>query len=121
MTKLKRSSGATPLLRETYTSDRVLEHFYEDLIRAANSRNPDALLQRIHLPHSDVFYTRNALRDKFNENFTLQYVEWAMLKEGLLSVDDCFEGHIRIRWEEYPLEKTAVLRSENIEDQSKGY
>ena len=85
----------------------MLEHFYEDLIRAANSRNPDSLLQRIHLPHSDVFYTRNALRDKFNENFNLQYVEWAMLKEYMIEERHCLNPELKKSWDEYPLEKVT--------------
>lgn len=91
--------------RETYTSDRVLENFYSDLIKAYNSRNPETILRRIHLPHSDVYYTRTALRNHFGEDYTLQYVEWCMMKEGLLSVDDCFEGKERIKWDEYKLDK----------------
>ena len=91
--------------RETYTSDRVLENFYTDLIKASNSRNPDAMIKRIHLPHSDVFYTRTALEMYTGNKYTLQYVEWAMLVEGFLSIEDCFEGEKRIKWEEYPLEK----------------
>lgn len=97
--------------RETYTDERVLERFYADLIKAANSSNPDSVLARIHLPHSDVHYVREAMHNDTGIKYTLQYVEWAMLKENMLSVDDCFEGSIRVKWDEYQGEKLCKTRN----------
>jgi hypothetical protein len=82
--------------KETYTNDRVLESFYTDLIRAANSRNPDYVLNRIHIPHSDVFYVREAIKNATGVEYSLDHVERAMYLEGYLSAEDVFEPE-RIR------------------------
>ena len=95
----------TTTRKATYSNENVLENFYNDLRIASESSNPDVVLKRIHLPHSSVFYTREALRSKFNQDFTLQYVEWCLLVEGMLSVDDCFEGSLRVTWNEYKGDK----------------
>lgn len=91
--------------RETYTSDRVLESFYEDLIRLANSKRPDKIIAKLHIPQSDVFYVRNQIRDATGHDYSLGYIEWAMMKEGHLHPSDCFEGHERMLWDEYKDEK----------------
>ena len=55
-------------------TDNVLTEFYNHLI--------DGRLQNLHIPHSDVFYVRNAVEAHYGEPFTLEHVEWAMRKEG---------------------------------------
>ena len=55
-------------------TDNVLEAFY-DAIRT-NS------LDRLHIPHSDVFYVREAVQNHYGREFTLEHVEWAMRMEG---------------------------------------
>jgi hypothetical protein len=56
-------------------TDNVLDAFY-DAIRT-NS------LDRLHIPHSDVFYVRNALDTKFfPRTFTLKQTEDYMRMEG---------------------------------------
>lgn len=82
--------------KETYTSDRVLEAFYTDLIKAANSRNPDYVINRIHIPVSDVFYVRKAIHEATGVLYSLDHVERAMYLEGHLSASDVFEPE-RIR------------------------
>ena len=56
-------------------TDNILDAFY-DAIRT-NS------LDRLHIPHSDVFYVRNALDTKFfPRTFTLKQTEDYMRMEG---------------------------------------
>ena len=55
-------------------TDNVLEAFYEAIL--TNS------LDKLHLPHSDVFYVRNAVEAYYGKSFPLEHVEWAMRSEG---------------------------------------
>ena len=55
-------------------TDNVLEAFY-DAIRTNT-------LDRLHIPHSDVFYVRQAVEAHYGRSFTLEHVEWAMRMEG---------------------------------------
>ena len=55
-------------------TDNVLDAFY-DAIRT-NS------LDRLHIPHSDVFYVRAAVEAHYGRTFTLKHVEDAMRAEG---------------------------------------
>ena len=76
---------------ETYTSDRVLECFYNDLIKAANSGKPDSVLSRVHLPMSDVYYTRRAIELNTGILYSLDRIERCMYLEGMLKAEDVFE------------------------------
>jgi len=91
---------------KTYIKDTVIEEFY-----AAAARNDNNFALSVHIPLSDVFYVREALFHALGKRYTLDYVEWAMLKEGMLSVDDCFEGSIRVKWNEYQGEKLCKTRN----------
>ena len=55
-------------------TDNVLEAFYEAI--RTNS------LDRLHIPHSDVFFVRQAVEAHFGRPFTLKHVEEAMRAEG---------------------------------------
>ena len=66
MTKRKKSV-------KLYT-DNVLEAFYEGI--KTNT------LSNLHIPHSDVFYVREAVQAHYGRPFTLEHVEWAMRMEG---------------------------------------
>ena len=55
-------------------TDNVIEAFYDAL------RNNS--LDRLHIPHSDVFYVRQAVEAYYGRPFTLEHVEWAMRMEG---------------------------------------
>ena len=66
MTKSKKSV-------KLYT-DNVLDAFYEAI--RTNS------LDRLHIPHSDVFYVRQAVEAHYGRPFTLKHVEDAMRAEG---------------------------------------
>ena len=61
-----------------YTTDNVLEAFYEAVRNNA--------LDRLHIPHSDVFYVRQAVEAYYGRPFTLEHVEWAMRMEGWTDV-----------------------------------
>ena len=55
-------------------TDNVLEEFYRHLM--------DGNLQDLHIPHSDVFYVREAVQAHYGRSFTLEEVERAMKLEG---------------------------------------
>ena len=55
-------------------SDNVLDAFYEAI--RTNT------LDKLHIPHSDVFYVRTALEIKFKRKFTLKETEDVMREEG---------------------------------------
>ena len=55
-------------------TDNVIEAFYDAIIN--NS------LDKLHIPHSDVFYVRQAVEAHYGRPFTLKHVEKAMIAEG---------------------------------------
>ena len=55
-------------------TDNVLEAFYEAIL--TNS------LDKLHIPHSDVFYVKKAVDAHYGKSFSLEHVEWAMRAEG---------------------------------------
>jgi|TARA_R110000868_G_scaffold360074_2_gene622122 hypothetical protein len=55
-------------------TDNVLEEFYKHVLRGN--------LEDLHIPHSDVFYVREAVQNHYGKPFTLEHVEWAMREEG---------------------------------------
>ena len=58
---------------QLYT-DNVIEEFYNAVIN--NNLN------KLHIPHSDVFYVRAAVAAPYGRSFTLKEVEDAMIAEG---------------------------------------
>ena len=56
-----------------YTDD-ILVAFYEAI--RTNT------LDKLHIPHSDVFYVRAAVEAHYGRKFTLKHVEEAMRAEG---------------------------------------
>lgn len=67
-----------------YKDEHVLEEFYENLL---NEEDPS----RIHIPRSDVFYVREAIRLRTGEVYTLDHVERALYLEGYLEAEDVFK------------------------------
>lgn len=61
-------------------TDNVLDAFY-----AAIQNNT---LSQLHIPHSDVFYVRQAVEAHYGRKFTLKHVEEAMKAEGWKDTDD---------------------------------
>jgi hypothetical protein len=68
-----------------FASDNVLEEFYKALANEDEGR-----LRRVHIPHSSVFYVREAIYQRTGVKYTLQHVERAMYEEGHLSKHDVF-------------------------------
>jgi hypothetical protein len=65
---------------QLYASENVLEAFYQALI----DNNPRAF-RRVHIPKSDVFYIREAIKCNTGVQYTLDHVERALYLEGWLS------------------------------------
>ena len=61
-------------------TDNVLEAFYDAI------RNNS--LDRLHIPHSDVFYVRSAVEAHYGRSLTLKHVEDAMRAEGWTEKDE---------------------------------
>ena len=61
-------------------TDNVLEAFYNAI--RTNS------LDKLHIPHSDVFYVRSAVEAQYGRSFTLKNVEDAMRAEGWKEKDE---------------------------------
>ena len=55
-------------------TDNVLEAFYEAIL--TNS------LDKLHIPHSAVFYVKKAVDAHYGKSFSFEHVEWAMRAEG---------------------------------------
>ena len=55
-------------------TDNVLVAFYSAIVNNT--------LDKLHIPHSDVFYVRAACEAHFGEKFTLERIENAMIAEG---------------------------------------
>ena len=55
-------------------TDNVLDAFYEAI--RTNS------LDRLHIPHSDVYYVKAAVDAHYGKSFSLKHVENAMKAEG---------------------------------------
>ena len=52
-----------------YSSEDVIEEFYDAIADGDSKR-----LRRVHIPKSDVFYVREALRVRLGKSFTLDHV-----------------------------------------------
>lgn len=70
-----------------YASDNVLEEFYRAL-----ANEDEARLRRVHIPHSSVFYVREAIFNRTGIKYSLQHVERAMYEEGYLDKQDIFDN-----------------------------
>ena len=62
-----------------YSSEDVIEEFYDAIADGDGKK-----LRRVHIPKSDVFYVREALKFNLGESYTLDHVERAMYLEGVL-------------------------------------
>ena len=61
-------------------TDNVLKTFY----RAVRTNR----LDKLHIPHSDVFYVRKAIEARTGKSYSLQRIEAAMIAEGWLQEED---------------------------------
>lgn len=71
---------------QLYASDSVIEEFY-----SAIAKQDSRILQRIHIPKSDVFYVRAAIENATGIRYTLDHVERAMYLEGMLDRKDVLD------------------------------
>ena len=55
-------------------TDNVIEEFYKALVNNT--------LDKLHIPHSDVFYVRTAVEAHYGRSFNLKEVEAAKKAEG---------------------------------------
>ena len=60
-------------------TDKVLDEFYKHVL----NNN----IENLHIPHSDVFYVREAVQNHYGRPFTLEHVELAMRAEGWTDVN----------------------------------
>lgn len=77
-----------------YRSDRVLEEFYLSLAKGDEKK-----LRRVHIPHSSVFYAREAYYQHSGEWISLDRMERCMYLEGMLQAYDVFEPEREREWE----------------------
>ena len=66
-------------------SEEPLHDFYNALVD-----NDQGFLEKLHIPHSSVFYAREAYHAYTGHRVSLQRMEKAMLLEGMLTSEDCF-------------------------------
>ena len=64
-----------------YTKDKT-KVYTDNVIEAFYDATRNNTLDRLHIPHSDVFYVRKAVEAHYGRPFTLEHVEWAMRMEG---------------------------------------
>ena len=78
----------------TYSSDEVIEEFYNALASEDEGR-----LRRVHIPRSDVFYVREAIYQDTGVRYSLDRIERAMYLEGFLEEHDVFQPKRKREWE----------------------
>lgn len=89
----------------TFVSENIIEEFYR-----AIANNDNDFLFSVHLPHSSVHYVRESIHQATGVRYTLDYVEWAMLKEGMIEPSVCHNPSEKLSWDDYPHEKFANRR-----------
>ena len=67
-------------------SESVIEDFYSAL-----ASNNSYAMKKAHIPKSDVFYVREAIRNNTGEWYTLDHVERAMYLEGHLDSNEVLD------------------------------
>ena len=69
-----------------YSSDKVIEEFYEALASEDEGR-----VRRVHIARSDVFYVREKIFQDTGVRYSLDHVERAMYLEGMLDAKDVLD------------------------------
>jgi hypothetical protein len=77
-----------------FSDEDVLGQFYKAL-----AAGEEKVLQRIHIPRSDVFYVREAIHQATGVRYTLDRIERAMYLENQLRRQDVFEPDRKREWE----------------------
>ena len=65
-------------------SEEPLVDYYNALLN-----RDEVFLKELHIPHSSVFYAREAYYNYTGHRVSLQRMEKAMLLEGMISSEDC--------------------------------
>ena len=63
-------------------SKKSVKLYTEDVISCFYKAIRTNTLDKLHIPHSDVFYVREAVQAHYGRPFSLEHVEWAMRMEG---------------------------------------
>ena len=63
-------------------SKKSVKLYTEDVISCFYEAVRTNTLDKLHIPHSDVFYVREAVQAHYGRPFSLEHVEWAMRMEG---------------------------------------
>ena len=63
-------------------SKKSVKLFTEDVISCFYKAIRTNTLDKLHIPHSDVYYVRAAVEAHYGRSFTLKHVETAMKAEG---------------------------------------
>lgn len=77
-----------------YSSDNVIEEFYSAL-----ASGNEKILKRVHIPHSSVFYAREAYYQYSGEWVSLDRMERCMYLENMLSRRDVLDPDRERPWE----------------------
>lgn len=77
-----------------YQSDKVIEEFYQALANGS-----ERVLRRVHIPHSSVFYAREAYYQHSGEWISLDRMERAMYLEGMLDRYNVLDPDRKREWE----------------------
>ena len=77
-----------------YSSDKVIEEFYEALASEDEGR-----VRRVHIPRSDVFYVREKIFQDTGVRYSLDHVERAMYLEGMWDAKDVLDPKRKRDWE----------------------
>jgi hypothetical protein len=77
-----------------YQSDKVLEEFYKAL-----ADGNERILKRVHIPHSSVFYAREAYLQYSGKWVSLDRMERSMYLEGMLDRFNVLDPDRKRDWE----------------------
>ena len=77
-----------------YQSDKVLEEFYKAL-----ADGKERILKRVHIPHSSVFYAREAYLQYSGKWVSLDRMERSMYLEGMLDRFNVLDPDRKREWE----------------------
>ena len=69
-------------------SKKSVKLYTEDVISCLYKAIRTNTLDKLHIPHSDVFYVRNAIEARTGERYTLKRIEDAMIAEGWLEKEE---------------------------------
>mgnify|MGYP003140276497 FL=1 len=69
-------------------SKKSVKLYTEDVITCFYKAIRTNTLDKLHIPHSDVFYVRSAIEARTGERYTLKRIEDAMIAEGWLEKEE---------------------------------